>query len=123
MKLFSTKVHGVIDYLTAIVLFALPRLLGWGSNVTTLLTIMALTTLVYSLATRYELGLFKVLPMKGHLLLDALSGVLLLGAGFLFQNDGNNVLIILLLLGLFEIGAALLTETEPSPAGYADRTR
>src|SRR3954465_9165031 len=123
MKLFSTKVHGVIDYLVAIVLFALPRLLGWGSNWTSLLTIMALTTLVYSLATRYELGLFKVLPMKGHLLLDGLSGGLLVGAGCLFQHVGNNVLIFLLLVGLFEIGAALLTETEPSTAGYADRTR
>lgn len=123
MKFISTKIHSVLDYAMAIVLFALPRLLGWGSNVTALLTIMGLTTLLYSLATRYELGLFKILPMKGHLVLDALSGVLLLGAGFLFQNEGNTVLVILLVVGLFELGAALLTETESSTIGYAERTR
>src|SRR3712207_2320599 len=120
MKLISTKVHGVLDYLSAIVLFALPRLLGWSSGLTLLLTLMAVVTVVYSLATRYELGVFQVLPMRGHLLLDALSGVLLVGASFLFDSQGDNVLIILLLFGLFELGVTLLSDPTPS-TDYAER--
>ena len=70
MKLLSTRTHGVVDYLTAGTLLALPRAMGWGDRVTNLLTGAALGTVAYSLLTRYELGAVKVLPMKAHLALD-----------------------------------------------------
>ena len=114
MKLFSTRVHGVLDYLTAGMLFALPRVFGWSEAVTRLLTNASIGTLVYSVLTRYELGLIKVLPMKGHLTLDALSGGLLCAAPFTFLDEDTPVTGALVGLGAFEIMAALITETEPS---------
>ena len=114
MKLFSTRVHGVLDYLTAGMLFALPRVFGWSGAVTRLLTNASIGTLVYSVLTRYELGLIKVLPMKGHLTLDALSGGLLCAAPFTFLDEDTPVTGALVGLGAFEIMAALITETEPS---------
>lgn len=122
MRLIPTRIHGVLDYLSAVVLFILPRLLGWGSGVTLLLTLMAIVTVVYSLATRYELGLFRVLPMKAHLIIDILSGLLLVSAGFVLRDQGNNVRIVLVLFGLFEIAAPLLTDPTPA-AGYAEPSR
>ena len=56
---------------------ALPRALGWGDRVTRMLTATAAGTVAYSLMTKYEWGLVKVLPMRAHLLLDALSGATL----------------------------------------------
>jgi hypothetical protein len=113
-KLLSTRVHGVIDYLAAATLIVLPRLLGWSDPVTLLLTAMGVLLVLYSLVTRYELSLAKLLPMQGHLALDGLSGLALIAAAFLLPSNGNGELVGLIVLGLFEIGAALLTRTEPA---------
>jgi hypothetical protein len=114
--------HGILDYLTAPVLVALPRLLHWDTKLTTLLTGEGLAVLGYSLVTRYELGLFKLLPMKWHLALDLMSGVLLAGAPFLLltedeRDTGVNALLVG--IGAFEIAAALLTQPQPSLAETA----
>ncbi len=114
MSLISTKAHGMLDYMTAGTLVALPRALGWSKSATTLLTNMAIGTVGYSLLTRYELGLLKVLPMTGHLALDAMSGALLCGAPFLLLDEDSTVTAAFVALGLFEIGAAVMTDTEPS---------
>ena len=73
----STMVHGILDYVTAPTLIALPRMLGWGQKVTWLLNGAGVGVLGYSLLTRYELGLVKVLPMKVHLAIDMASGGML----------------------------------------------
>ncbi len=110
MKPISTHAHGVLDYLTAGALLALPRTLGWGPGVTRLLTNAAIGTVVYSLLTRYELGLVKVLPMKGHLALDGMSGALLCAAPFLLlDEDERDATGPLIGLGLFEIIVPLLS--------------
>ena len=114
IKLFSTKTHGVLDYLTVGQLLALPRMLGWSEQVTRFMSTMALGTLGYSLMTRYELGPLKLLPMKGHLTLDALNGALFCAAPLLFPDEDTTVKATLVGLGLFEIMAALTTETEQS---------
>ncbi len=125
MKPISTKAHGVLDYLSAGTLLALPRLLGWTPTVTTLLTGSAITTLAGSLLTKYELGLFKVLPMRGHLALDGITAATHAAATFLLFDDDDrkrgNALPILLGLVAFETGAALLTRTQPPPTERADQ--
>ena len=114
MKLFSTRMHGVLDFLTAGTLLTLPRALGWSEGVTRLLTNMALGTVGYSLLTKYEWGLVKVLPMKGHLLLDGISGASLLAAPLLFPDEDSSTTGALVALGLWELAASLTTETTPS---------
>jgi len=124
MKVINTRMHGILDYLSVATLLALPRMLGWSDRVTTLLTVMAVGTLIYSLLTRYELGAFKALPMQAHLVLDFMSGALLLGAALMLGDEPNSVRMGLGLLGLFEIGAALMTDPTTSVAGEsAPRTR
>lgn len=103
MKPISTKMHGVIDYLTSGTLLVLPRALGWRP------------------LTRYELGLAKVLPMKAHLALDGMSGALLAAAPFLFRDEKRAVTGALAGVGLFEIAASLLTRTQPSPGERASQ--
>lgn len=123
MKIIPTMVHGVLDYMSAIVLFALPRLLGWSSGITTLLTVLAGGLVVYSLITRYELSIAKLLPMAGHLLLDGIAGVGLIIAGLLFNADGPGVFPWLAALGVFELVVTLLTQTHsPIEAGGSTGT-
>lgn len=116
-KLISTRTHGVLDYLTAGALFALPRALGWSDRVTGLLTGAAVGTVGYSLLTRYELGVVKVLPMRAHLVLDALSGAALCAAPLLLPDEDDEVKQALVGLGLFELAASALTRPEPRAAG------
>ena len=112
MKLIPTRVHGVLDYLTVGMLLSLPRLLGWSPRVTWLLSGSALFTLLYSLLTRYELGVARVLPMKGHLLLDALSGLLLSGSPTVLTDEAQAVKGALLGLGIFELTTTALSKSE-----------
>lgn len=114
MKVFSTRTHGFLDYATAGTLVALPRLLGWSSKVTNTLTVAAIGLTAASLLTTYELGASKVLPMRGHLALDALSGAAFLGAPLVFSNEKRDILGTLVGLGLFELFAAFTTEPAPS---------
>ena len=111
--MFSTRTHGVLDYLSVVLLFVLPRALGWDKTVTRLLTGSALATLTYSLLTRYELGLVKVLPMPVHLTLDGGSGLTLCAAAGVLADEPRPVRLALLGLGLFEITASLTTQTQP----------
>ncbi len=69
-KIVSSKTHGIIDYIAAPLLVALPRLLKFPKRITMVLTGMAAFHALYSMLTNYELGIFKVLPYKGHLALD-----------------------------------------------------
>ena len=114
MKLFSTRTHGVLDYASVALLLALPRASGWSRPVTRLLTGSALATLLYSLVTRYELGVVKVLPMPAHLALDGTSGAALCAAAGFLSKEQTAVRASLLGLGLFEVFASLTTEAQPS---------
>jgi hypothetical protein len=120
MKLLSTRTHGVLDLLTAGTMAALPRIMGYGDRVTRTMTNMAAGALGYSLLTRYEFGVLKVLPMPVHLTLDAASGAILCAAPWLFPDEDDETKATLVGLGLFELAAAALTETTPG-AGWAAR--
>src|SRR5687767_11011067 len=110
-KPISTKVHGIIDYMTAGLLVALPRALGMSRTVTCLLDASAAGTVAYSLFTRYELGAVKALPMKAHLALDAVQGGALIGAAAFLEDEDAETRATLAALGVFELGVTLLSQT------------
>ncbi|WP_114791267.1 hypothetical protein U0035_22845 [Niabella yanshanensis] len=80
--MINTKLHGLLDYLVGVLLILAPRILGFdmpGSEQTFSMT-MGVVIILYSLFTRYEWGLVRILPFKLHLLIDFLSGLLLLSS-------------------------------------------
>ncbi len=120
-KPISTLMHGILDYVTAPTLLALPRMMGWSKTVTSLLTGAGVGVLSYSVMTRYELGLLKVLPMKAHLAIDMASGGMLALSPLMLKKRERDVATTATLigLGLYEIAAALLTQTQ-SPIEQAE---
>ena len=114
MKIISTRMHGVLDYLTAGALMLTPRALNWSTGITRMMTGAALGTIGYSALTNYELGLAWVLPMRAHLALDALSAALFCGGPLLFPDEKAHVRISLAGIGVFELAVTLLSEARPS---------
>ena len=114
MKLIPTRVHGVLDYLSAGTLFVLPGLLGWDETVTRRVQLAAVGTLLYSLVTKYEWGLgpVKVLPMPAHLAFDGGSGALFCAAPWLLPDEPPQVKNVLVGVGLFELLVTLNSQTQ-----------
>ncbi len=108
-KPIPTSVHGALDYLTAATFVATPHLFGATKIGQRVMYGFAAATVAYSTLTNYEWGIWRVLPMPAHLALDAGSGALLCGSAFMHKGSQSRAMLIG--LGLFEIAAALLTQT------------
>ena len=119
MKVISTKVHGVLDYLVGIILIAAPWLLNFyrGGAESWVPIILGIGTVLYSLFTNYEYSMSKVIPMRVHLTLDVISGIFLALSPWLFNFD-EFVYLPHVIIGILEIGVGLMTETAPKAAGY-----
>lgn len=112
MRFIPTRVHGVLDYLVGALLIAAPWILNFnrGGAETWVPVILGVGALLYSLLTNYELGVLRRIPMGTHLSLDAGSGLLLAVSPWLF-GFSTFVFWPHLILGIFEIVAALTTKT------------
>ena len=114
MKPISTRLHGVMDYVTGVTLLAAPSLLGLNPSSPTARVLRSAGSAhaAYSLLTDYELGVIRVLPMRGHLALDALGAVAVAGSPWLLGTAGGKQRewVPPVVFGLWELGAVALTD-------------
>ncbi|SDL14360.1 hypothetical protein SAMN05421823_104485 [Catalinimonas alkaloidigena] len=112
MRFIPTTWHGVLDYMTGAFLIAAPWIFDFarGSYETWIPVVLGIGAIGYSIFTRYELGLVQALPMRTHLWLDGISGGFLATSPWFF-DFADYVYLPHVLLGIFEIGAALFTYT------------
>jgi hypothetical protein len=105
-----------------IVLIAAPWMLGFADNTaaTWVPVLLGIGAIVYSLFTDYEMGAFRAISMRGHLWLDALSGIFLAASPWLF-GFSDYVYTPHLVLGVVEVLAALCTRTVPGSVLVRDR--
>jgi hypothetical protein len=114
-KLISRQMHGVADYGYSALISAAPEVMGFKDEETAALLsrVVGGGVLLTSLMTRYELGLFRVLPFKAHLTADVLAGLFTLSApwffGFSRNSRARNTFVA---MGAFSVMAGLLTESE-----------
>jgi hypothetical protein len=115
MRVIPTRVHGVIDYLTAVLLILSPWLFGFadGSAAQWVPLIVGVAILGLALMTDFEMGLAPVVPMSVHLAMDVGAGVLLAASPWLFGFAGR-VWLPHLLVGAMEVLVALFTVTVPA---------
>jgi SPW repeat-containing protein len=115
MRVISTRVHGMLDYLVGALLIAAPWLFDFnrGGAETWVPVILGAAAIVYSLFTDYELGAVRRIPMPTHLMLDLGSGLLLAVSPWLF-GFSDYVWAPHLVVGLIEIGTSLMTRPVPA---------
>jgi hypothetical protein len=114
-KPISRKAHGGADYAYAALAAALPELVGFEEEekARLLARIISGGTLAYTLLTRAEWGLLKVIPFKAHLITDFTAGIFTLGAPWIFKfSENKKARNAFLALGLTSVVASLLTQPE-----------
>ena len=114
MRFISTKIHGAVDYATALLLILAPYLFGFadGGIKQWLPMVLGVSVIAYSLMTDYELSASRKISMPVHLMLDFGGGALLAVSPWLFRF-ADEVFWPHLLVGLFEIATSLTTHKEP----------
>jgi hypothetical protein len=91
MRFINSSLHGILDYAAAIALIALPFILGLEeqSVLAHWMSVMAGVGLIaYSLLTAYAFSLAKIIPFKGHLILDTIAAAFFIGAPFVLGFEG-----------------------------------
>ncbi len=116
MKL-SRKTHAMLDYGSAILLFAAPWLFHFADvdAARTLCIVAAILILAMSLMTDYEASLVKLIPMKIHLMADVLLGLFFIVSPWLLNFSDETYLfhvamgVVALFAGVFTTRASLRT--------------
>jgi hypothetical protein len=113
-QIIPTKIHGVLDYATGLLLIAAPYLLGFadGSAAQWVPMILGIATIGASLMTRYELGLYGLIPMPMHLMLDAGTAIFLIASPWLF-GFADRIYWPHVVVGVFELAVGALSRTQP----------
>jgi hypothetical protein len=110
-KPISTKMHAIMDLMTAGMALVLPRVMNCSDRLRNGVTAMALTKLAYGLMTRHELGLVKKIPMKTHLVLDTISGASMAALPFMVDEEDPQAITCCVAMGMLDVAAAPLTQT------------
>jgi hypothetical protein len=115
MRFLPTRYHACLDYALGAVLVLLPLVAGLGRSSLIGVGPMVLggTLILYSLFTNYEFGMLWFIPIKLHLALDAVGGVLLVILA-LIGDPSPSMFAVLVVLGVLEVGTSLVTRTVTS---------
>ena len=118
MRIIPTIVHGIADYVLGVVLLLLPNIFGFAhldGPVVWIPRILGIVDLAQSLATNYELGVLKILPMKVHLMNDyAVSAFFAISPWlFGFSHGPASVWVPFLVIGVLVLVVSLMTRTQP----------
>lgn len=120
MKIINTKIHGFHDYFTWILLLVSPWLFRFANGKIEMWIplILGFLTLMLSLLTDYEFGLFKVISMKVHLATDIATGLFLAISPWIL-GFSDRVYVPHLFIGVFQLIVAFVSRT----VAYTDRPR
>jgi hypothetical protein len=123
------KTHNILDYVGALVLIASPYMFNF-SDVTTarnLFLTLGFALAIYSSLTQYQYSIAKIIPIRPHMLLDIITGFVLMVGPYAFNyrvalTNGQTALHFVLGLGVW--GLVALTRSKPliSEQGVTDVT-
>ena len=120
-------VHGVIEYIAAVLLVAAPFLFSFESDGATAVSIVAgVIILIVAASTAMSTGLIKSIPVQAHVVLDYLLAALLIASPFIFGfTDDGTATAVFIALGVFHLLMTIATRfiREPKERGRRRRDR
>lgn len=90
-KVLDPKVHGVLDYGLAALFLILPSVLGFTDLAATVSYIIGAVYTLTSLATKYPLGVIKLIPFPTHGVLETIMALAWLIFPWIFGFSGDAV--------------------------------
>lgn len=81
MKIISDQMHGALDYLTVIIFALAPSLIGLTGIAAVVSYALAIIHLSMTVATQMPLGVFKIIPIKLHAIVELIVGPVLVVGG------------------------------------------
>jgi hypothetical protein len=118
IRFLPTKVHGVLDYVVGLALILAPNIFQFadvGGPAVFIPRLLGVVLIAYSLFTRYEWGVIKVISMPYHLIVDFVAALFLAVSPFLFgfSNKGANVWLPHVVVGIAVILVVIVSKTQP----------
>jgi hypothetical protein len=110
-KPISTRIHGVIDYTWAVAASSLAGRMNGATSTARLLRGAANAATASALVTNYENGVLRVLPMKGHLAIDAAICSALIASPLFLPASERRFSAAPVLFGVAGLIVGMLTET------------
>lgn len=89
MKIISSKLHGIIDYLFSTFLLLSPTLFQMEGNLCTITYSLGAAHLLITSLTDFEVGLIRLIPFRIHGLIEIIVSVSLAALAFWFFNTGS----------------------------------
>lgn len=81
MKIISDQMHGALDYLTVVIFALAPSLIGLTGIAAVVSYALAIIHLSMTVATMMPLGVFKIIPIKLHAIVELVVGPVLVVGG------------------------------------------
>jgi hypothetical protein len=85
-------VHGIIEYLAAILFIAAPFIFGFDDDTAVAASlIVGVIVLIIAATTAWQTGLISSIPVQAHVVLDYVVAIFLIAAPFVlgFSGDGT----------------------------------
>ena len=104
-------VHGLIEYVAAVVFIAAPFVLDFDSDTATAVAIVAgVLILLVAASTAMTTGLIKSIPVQAHVVLDYVLAILLIAAPFVFAfSDDGTATAFFIVLGVLHLLLTIAT--------------
>ena len=121
-------VHGVIEYVAAVVLFAAPFALSFNAGAAVAASIIAgVVVLVVAASTDGPTSLVNSIPLSAHVVLDYVFALVLIAMPFIagFSSETNPT-VFFIALGVLHLLVTIGTRFRPAdeaPGQEADRSR
>ncbi|HEY8584205.1 MAG TPA: SPW repeat protein [Capillimicrobium sp.] len=122
----TSRMHGMLDYPAGVLLIASPWIFGFsdvGGAAVAVPVIIGIAVILQSLVTDYEFSVTRLLPLRAHLMVDVVAGVVLAASPFVFgfADEGLNAWLPHVVFGIGLIGAGLMTQPDPETMSGSDR--
>jgi hypothetical protein len=119
----SLDAHAMIEPLMAVLFIAAPWIFGFSDSdtATTISVAVGVAMLLVGMSTKWRYSIVKLIPIRMHMMGDMGIAALLILSPFIFGfSDDGGATRFMVIAGVLELGAALMTRWDP--AGEVDST-
>lgn len=89
IKILNSKVHGVVDYLFVLFLFASPIIFGLQERAELFTYLLGVIHLMVTVCTNFEYGIIRIILFKHHGWIELVVSFALLGVALYFGEVEN----------------------------------